>query len=151
MSDEIKGMVTCVFRPDPHQQRSGCIDPKPVPADEECGQDCCTDGKCTFVCESTPPEPVATREGVKRPTVQGGDYRPHYRKREADAYMDSLESQLKEKEERVGQLTRALRDILNRGRYGSNRREAVVPAKLMDAALDVLDGRIKPAKELSDQ
>jgi hypothetical protein len=31
---------------------------------------------------------------VQRPKPQGGDYRPHYRKREADAYMDQVETEL---------------------------------------------------------
>jgi hypothetical protein len=31
---------------------------------------------------------------IARPTPQGGDYRPHYRKRDADAYMDWLEAEV---------------------------------------------------------
>jgi hypothetical protein len=31
---------------------------------------------------------------IVRPTPQGGDYRPHYRKREADAYIAALEAEL---------------------------------------------------------
>jgi hypothetical protein len=40
---------------------------------------------------------------VPRPGAQGGDYRPHYRKRETDAYIDSLEAKVRE-------LEQALRD-----------------------------------------
>ncbi len=43
----------------------------------------------------TPPAPAEETRLPERPKWQGGDYRPHYRKRYADAYMDHLESLIK--------------------------------------------------------
>ncbi len=47
---------------------------------------------------------------VKRPQPQGGDYRPHYRKDAADAYMAAAEARNREMEARVAELEAEIAD-----------------------------------------
>lgn len=90
---------------------------------------------------------------VQRPKPQGGDYRPHYRKREADAYMDYLEIQLdnyrltfraieresKRKEESISNLETELRDTRRALEIALESDANVTPDCMEQSVADYLD------------
>jgi hypothetical protein len=63
------------------------------------------------------PQQAGTGKPAARPTPQGGDCRPHYRKRDVDAYMGELESQLRQR-------NKALHWILSNSHCEASRKAA---------------------------
>lgn len=85
-----------------------------------------------YECESSMVEDLeafaSAGENVKRPTPQGGNYRPHYPKRAADAYMDTLESKCDAALKDNARLTEDVNDWRNKALDIAESRQKILAA-----------------------